>query len=83
MRNRCGVRTSSVKAMERETPNDHEQLCLRSSSDCFMAVSRVVHGRKQSCSWSLGVIYSLYKSRQTKGEKQRNASVLTKKLTCF
>ena len=71
MRNRCGVRTSSVKAMERETPNDHEQLCLRSSS------------RKQSCSWSLGVIYSLYKSRQTKGEKQRNASVLTKKLTCF
>lgn len=22
MRNRCGVRTSSVKAMERETPND-------------------------------------------------------------
>lgn len=34
-------------------------------------------------SWSLGVIYSLYKSRQTKGEKQRNASVLTKKLTCF
>ena len=73
MRNRCGVRTSSVKAMERETPNDHEQLCLRSSND----------GRKQSCSWSLGVIYSLYKSRQTKGEKQRNASVLTKKLTCF
>ena len=39
--------------------------------------------REQSCSWSLGVIYSLYKSRQTKGEKQRNASVLTKKLTCF
>ena len=73
MRNRCEVRTSSVKAMERETPNDHEQLCLRSSSDC----------RKQSCSWSLGVIYSLYKSRQTKGEKQRNASVSTKKLTCF
>ncbi len=23
MRNRCEVRTSSVKAMERETPNDH------------------------------------------------------------
>lgn len=45
MRNRCEVRTSSVKAMERETPNDHEQLCLRSSSDCFMAVSKVVHGR--------------------------------------
>ena len=48
MRNRCGVRTSSVKAMERETPNGHEQLCLRSSSDCFMAVSRVVHGRSAS-----------------------------------
>jgi hypothetical protein len=35
----------------------------------------LLHGRKQSCSWSLGVIYSLYKSRQTKGEKQRNAYV--------
>ena len=81
MRNRCEVRTSSVKAMERETPNDHEQLCLRSSSDCFMKQS--LDDRKQSCSWSLGVIYSLYKSRQTKGEKQRNASVSTKKLTCF
>lgn len=75
MRNRCGVRTSSVKAMERETPNDITTL--------LTVVKRLLHGRKQSCSWSLGVIYSLYKSRQTKGEKQRNASVLTKKLTCF
>ena len=27
------------------TPNGHEQLCLWPSNDCFMAVSRVVHGR--------------------------------------
>ena len=26
MRNRCGLRTSSVKALGRETPNGHEQL---------------------------------------------------------
>ena len=44
---------------------------------------RLLHGRKQSCSWSLGVIYSLYKSRQTKGEKQRNAYVLKKKSKGF
>ena len=45
MRNKCGLRTSSVKALELVTPNGHEQPCLWSLNDCFMAVSRGVHGR--------------------------------------
>ena len=45
VRNRRGLRTSSVKALELVTPNGHEQPCLWSLNDCFMAISRVVHGR--------------------------------------
>ena len=44
VRNRFGLRTSSAIALELVTPNGHEQPCLRSSSDCFMVESRVVHG---------------------------------------
>ena len=47
MRNRCGVRTSSVKAMERETPNDmnnsaygRQAIALWSKAGLFMAVRR-------------------------------------------
>ena len=45
MRNRCGGRTSSVKAMERETPNGHEKNSITSSNELFNALSRVFECR--------------------------------------